>query len=48
MIISCIFFQAEAAGKSNHDAYFKFEPFVLHVQCRTLEHARNLVNNAAK
>ncbi|KAK3089842.1 hypothetical protein FSP39_007023 [Pinctada imbricata] len=28
------------------DAVFKFEPFVLHVQCRTLEHAQTLLSCA--
>jgi len=32
-----------ALEKSRGDASIKFEPFVLHVQCYTLEHARTMV-----
>lgn len=35
--------QVSAVAKSSGDAVLKFEPFVLHVQCRRLEDAQLMV-----
>ncbi|XP_041481818.1 tRNA wybutosine-synthesizing protein 3 homolog isoform X2 [Lytechinus variegatus] len=37
-----LFSEISALKVSKGDAIFKFEPFVLHVQCETIEHARKL------
>ena len=35
--------QMSALGETEEDAVFKFEPFILHVQCCSLEDARLMV-----
>lgn len=35
--------QVSALARSSGDAVFKFEPFVLHVQCRQLDDAQLMV-----
>lgn len=37
--------QVSALDRSSKDAVLKFEPFVLHVQCRKLEDAQLVVRN---
>lgn len=39
--------QVSALAQSSGDAVFKFEPFVLHVQCRQLEDAQLMVSKGA-
>lgn len=39
----CVYVQTSGLAKSTGDAVLKFEPFVLHVQCRRLEDAQLMV-----
>lgn len=40
--------QMSALARSSGDAVFKFEPFVLHVQCRQLDDAQLMVRTVLK
>lgn len=43
IVFMWVFFQIDALSRSSGDAVLKFEPFVLHVQCRKLEDAQLMV-----